>query len=215
MSAAVAALVGSTVACAPVMSHPPPEPTATEITAIMNRYVAYQRERLGYQFPPGWGEVRFFRFVRAADWVSVMSGCVAGLGVHGVTFYDDLTSSRDGGDDQYAAVQRRAIGACSLRYPLEGVRAYALTDSQLDYLYAYYRNVLAPCLRSSGYRVLLPSRQDFYSFGSRQFYVWNPYEDASLTSIGTADEGWPGDIASSTSNGALLVRKCPPKPPGM
>ena len=210
-----AAVLCCLTACAPAVAQPPPAPTEAEVTSIMNRYVAYQRDRLGLQFAPEWGEVRFYRFVSAADWVPVMTGCVAGLGVRGVTFYDDLTSSRDGGDDQYAALQRRAIGVCSLRYPLDGVRSYLMTNAQLDYLYSYYSNVLVPCLRSNGYRVLLPTRTEFTSFGSRQFYVWNPYEDASLMSIGSGDPGWPGERPPAAPDSELLVRKCPPRPPGM
>lgn len=199
-------------ACAPARAQPPPDPTAAEVTSMMNSYVAQQTEQLGFGFPKVWGAVSFERFVRDSDRPIVLDSCVRDLGVTGVRFSADATTTSADATPDEALLQRLAIQACALRYPALALRSYLMTNAQLNYMFDYYQNVLVPCLRSSGYLVSLPGREQFVNNGSREFYVWNPYDDGSLFAIGQRSPGIDLEEAPSTADGQLLIAKCPPRP---
>lgn len=110
------------------------------------------------------------------DWAPVIAGCMNDLGFPNVTAGDD--GSLQSGDfvTSQAEAYDLALFECNVMYPVDPKYSEPLTSEQVDALYAYYKDTLAPCLEDQGYHISpAPSLQTFqqtYDSGP-----WLPYAE--------------------------------------
>jgi hypothetical protein len=149
-------------------------------------------------------DVSFVRFVTPDAWSAVMKQCSDAAGARGITFVDGVAALTESVTDAERQTDSWAYAACSIEYPLVSVRSQLRTPQQLDYIYAYYRNSLVPCLRTSGVGVAgMPAPDQFRDGSDNGLTMWMPYDHLSSAPWLTA--------ASLVS----LREKCPPAPPGL
>jgi hypothetical protein len=127
-------------------------------------------------------DAEFVRIVTDEEWAPAIAGCMNELG------FPDVEAMDDGSvvSGEVSASQRQAYDfasyECNVRYPVDPKFSEPLTNEQIDNLYAYYKDTLAPCLEDQGYQISpAPSLQTF-----RQTYnsgPWLPYAEvvASVT----------------------------------
>ncbi|MEO8095115.1 MAG: hypothetical protein ABI632_09290 [Pseudolysinimonas sp.] len=91
-----------------------------------------------------------------------------------------------------------AYYTCVAEYPVDPLAKGYLSFDQLNYVYDYYLDRLAPCLRSLGYlQPAAPARADFL-VGSFNGKSWNPYAEVRV----------PAD----NPTWRLIDERCPPLP---
>lgn len=129
------------------------------------------------------------------EWGRAVAQCMADGGFSG-------TATADGGfetgaiEPAIAPSYYLALYVCEASHPVDPRFSRGLDRAQLRYLYAYYRDVLAPCLSEHGYQPdALPSDQSFAdTYASER---WSPYDGVRPASA----EEW-----------ADLQRACPQFP---
>jgi hypothetical protein len=104
--------------------------------------------------------------------------CLAHAGVDPEYIYGFGTYNTDPSGQTQAFI---AYYTCVAEHPVNPIAIGFLSDAQLGYMYDYYQQRLAPCLRSLGYDVPpAPGRQEFidatYNGGS-----WDPYQEVHPT----------------------------------
>lgn len=147
-----AAAVASIALLAGCASAPAPPPGLDP--AVVKTYIDEQDSLWWASMFPGepQPEVEAVEHVSSAEVAGKVNSCVLNASPPGVDItYEGSFSTDDPAAD--AALNRQWF-VCSLQYPLDlsnPAAAGFLSDAQLRYLYAYYRERLVPCLRSIGY----------------------------------------------------------------
>lgn len=112
------------------------------------------------------------RIISQNEWATVMAECMTEAGF-------PSTASEDGGlestfDASVAQSRALAMYVCKVSYPVDPRYSEAFNTSQLRYLYAYYRDVLVPCLDEHEIEsTAIPSEQTFVE--SYPSALWSPY----------------------------------------
>ena len=114
------------------------------------------------------------RIVSPDDWAGAITGCMNDGG------FPEVAARHDGGVDAGAvnAEQQEAYDltyfACTAQYPVDPKYSEPLTDAQVERLYRYYKDDLAPCLEDQGFTIsAAPSEQLF--FETYESEPWIPY----------------------------------------
>lgn len=127
-----------------------------------------------------------------------------------------VTCMNNAGFDEYVAVEggwtvgseqdgpseaeRLAEYICTQSFEIEGQYDDWFNDAEIDYLYAYYREFLVPCLAERGFSpIASPTENEF----ADNFASWHPY-----FSVGASRRG---ELFDDLDTFAL----CPPTPPGV
>ena len=91
-----------------------------------------------------------------------------------------------------------AYYTCVAEYPIDPRAIGYLSAAQLDYMYDYFTERLAPCLRSLGYHVDPAPPRSAFAGTSFNGSAWDPYDDVHPV---------PGKYSW-----ALIDEQCPPLP---
>lgn len=139
--------------------------------------------------------VPLVRLVSQQEWAQVLVDCMAETGFSGMAVEDG--SFQTGIVPADMAEQYNAqLYVCKAQYPLDPKYSAPLSAEQVAYVYAYFRDVLGPCLVEEGYSPAeLPSLQSFteaWSSGG-----WSPYSTVQPPT----EQAW-----------LSLQKDCPPLP---
>ena len=193
----VGALAAMLAACsaprtsAPETTDPGSSPQSPEDYAwsrVTNQYPDAQRP-----------EVDVVRVVTPSEWAPAVVACLAEDGFEAEALADGGIRSEVTGEqgEAYAI----AYYTCTIRYPIDPKYLQPLNDDQLAVLYAYTRDVLAPCLESFG--LVVPDAPTLEVFvENKGVAAWNVYADVP-TKV-TSDEMWQE-----------ISAKCPQYPPDL
>ena len=94
-----------------------------------------------------------------------------------------------------------AYYTCAAQYPVDPIARGFLSTDQLGFMYDYYAQRLAPCLRSLGFTVPEPPQRGRFIAASFNGDSWNPYDGVTL--------------ARSSPVWRLIDERCPPLPAGV
>jgi hypothetical protein len=195
-SVAVGVVVAGLLAgCAGVPA--PPGPSAGQLHSLVSR-----AEGLGSNGYSDFG-VSVVRYISAREWQGVMTSCIRTNGITNVDF-EQLTPgpySYPAAPQGNAALER-ALGACSLEYPLASLRSSLRTARQWNYEYTYLVNEFVPCLRGVGALVGgLPTRAGYVAAATQSSGVPSAYRYVTRR---------PSAVPQS-----VLEARCPATAPGL
>lgn len=148
-------LAGCTVAA------PPPALTAAEIDELRQRRADFRWEQTGLDEslrPP----LPRVTALAPADYFDAVEKCLSNAGFDANVEPAGPTS----------AEHKIAVFVCESSFEYEGEWQNWFSDAQLDYLYAYYRDFLVPCLEQHGYSVANAPTAGQFRAGSGG---WHPY----------------------------------------
>lgn len=172
---AVAVLMASTVlltGCAAAADIPPGISRA-EAEALVDS----QLDSLwaGLQLPEGTvqPEVERVAWTTTDTWSSAQVGCLLGEGVAAREVSGGFAI--DGPDTTATVISQ---WECLARYPVDPRGVGYLSDAQVLYMYDYFVDRLAPCLRLLGYDVGAPPPREEYLGSVREGVFWSPYTEA-------------------------------------
>lgn len=181
---AVVGLLLAGCASAPAV---PAGPTYSQRIEIINRI---NDEAWSQMFPPDSGarkpQVDVVASVSPTDLPRTIVDCLQKSGITATLTVDgNIVITHP---DAWPHVADFANYVCTMQYPVDASSAGFLSDAQVGYLYDYFADRLAPCLRLLGYDVgAAPDRQYFvehYDLGAH----WSPYRSAT-PAIAEADWG--------------------------
>lgn len=150
----------------------PPGPTADEVRAIQDQQNGQWWDAMFPDVPPP--HIQVVAEVSGDEWQQSQIDCLKSMGL-------DVAAS--GGGISYSAGPNQSDGdvnyasyVCTLEYPVAAAGSYYLSAAQIEYMYDFYANRLAPCMRLLGYVVSEPPSRtvfvdSFYTGGS----AWTPY----------------------------------------
>jgi hypothetical protein len=177
-------------------SHPIRTYTETELADQVETLQGYQRDAILTQFPDAvLPEVEFVRFVTWDEFPDVIQSCLANQGWQMTTSPDGTISF--GYEDSETAAFWVADYVCEARYPVDPRLSLPLNLDQQGYLYAYYIQVLKPCLELFGYAPPSPAPTLAEYLDTYESVSWNPYGIAT------------------TSDWETMSRNCPAEPAGL
>jgi hypothetical protein len=134
------------------------------------------------------------------SWPDAMVGCMHDAGFADVTVGDDQSIQSGSIPTAQSQDYDVAMYACGVMFPLDPKYSEPLTNRQVDLLYRYYKDSLAPCLEKQGYTIsAAPSLQVFEQ--SYQSGPWLPYAQV-------ADSVTPEQLTA-------LKKICPELPPDL
>lgn len=177
---------------------PPAGPTEAEIREqLANRQADYWETIAPGESMPVIEPVRYVADY-TEQWAEVR-GCVADLELDGLETdpaqdHWIITSE----DPEFLRTFDRAQWECTAKYPVDPAspdQAFALTQAQAAWLWAYYTSRLIPCFEAGGFTVSQIPTRDEYLAGQ----WWSPYFALSQSPID------PRDFA-------MLDAACPPPP---
>lgn len=191
---AAAALV--VLALAGCSSHPIRTYTQIELSGELEARQGYARDALLQQYPNAvLPHVKVVRFISWDDWSTVIPACLANSGWKG----GDLTfmEAQNNVDQSERGAFQVAVYVCEAQYPVDPRYSLPLNRDQQAYLYAYFVQVLKPCLEQFGYAPpgLAPTLAEFLD--RYDLDPWNPY----------------GAVASG--DWETMSRNCPAEPAGL
>lgn len=157
IAAAIAALL---CGCAQAPGALPERATAEEMEAI-------SKERLSWIFQTHRDlerpEAHFERFIEEHERAEVLQGCFDESGGT-ITVAEYGNFSFSGQTQEETEVELATMYTCLVRYPEKWWSEAALSERERAFLYDYSAAVVAPCVRSAGYRVApLPQRDAYLS----------------------------------------------------
>lgn len=169
-------------------------------------YLEILQRASGVENPP---ETQIMRVVAPEEQPGVWQACMteAGYAVS-VTFDGGLTPPQDLPDDQWDGYDL-ADYTCHAQYPVDQTMYRTFGEEQIEATYAYYVDVLTPCLEERGFTVSEPAtweafRSSWTSDGQGGFHA----SDASWFPYDSVDAG-----AISVEELESLNQACPQAPP--
>lgn len=181
------ALVASVAVLAGCTHTPPPKPTTdAAYSAFMDQQNGlWWRSMFPNEDPP---VVTVVKFIDPFDSGSLVTDCILAENIPGVDLLDgtlEFTESDQATNDLF----RRTQYVCHLQYPYMTAAVSDLgimSTDELEYLYSYFTQRLAPCLEFMGYRVSAAPSHDSFLY-SAPYIAWSPYE-AMTPKVTTAEE---------------------------
>jgi hypothetical protein len=175
-------------------SHPIRVYSQAELAGELEAHLGYAREALLQQYPNAvLPHVKVVRFISGDEWSRVIPACLANSGWP-VTISSDGWSSTSLDASEKGAFEV-ANYVCEAQYPLDPRYSIPLNRDQQAYLYAYYVQVLKPCLELHGYAPPgpAPTLAEFlngYDQGS-----WDPYGVVNTYDWATVSAACPSEPA--------------------
>ncbi|CAN5262622.1 hypothetical protein BH11ACT4_BH11ACT4_13900 [soil metagenome] len=185
-AAAFGALCLALSACAPTAGIVPPGPGAAELDAAVTRDVDLRWQSLMLPDSVDRPSVPVVELATTKNWSYLQLSCYQAAGLNARDVSGDFTvDGFPAGDPRaqlpYAA--SLAIYTCQAQYPMDPRQVGYLTDSQVLYMYDYFRARLAPCLELHGYAVPAPPQRSAYLASVRSGHFWDPYLGADSQPI--------------------------------
>ncbi|MEZ3162125.1 hypothetical protein AB1K54_16545 [Microbacterium sp. BWT-B31] len=131
-------------------------------------------------------DVTTVRMVARTEWAQTILACMTDAGYSGRAVEDG--SFQTGSIDPTIAPQYYTqLFVCKAEYPIDPRYLAPFNVEQIEYLYAYFRDQLAPCLEEHGYTPSkLPSFRTFSDGWTDESARWTPYADV----IPTSESAW-------------------------
>jgi hypothetical protein len=181
---------------------PPPGLTDDQLDALTQRDLDGRWDALRMPIPKP--EVQRVQYTTSDNWSMTQVACLIdqGLDAHEVSggfAVDGFQPGNAAASDPYAISV--AMWTCLAEYPRDVRSSGYLSDAQVLYMYDYFADRLAPCLRLLGYHPAPAPDRAGYVADVRSGLYWSPYY---------ADPLHP--IVSEVADWDRIDLQCPPLP---
>jgi hypothetical protein len=181
-----------------------PEPVPPGLTDAQADAVAAQTQADLWAASSYRGDVPFpnitpLKLVGTESWASIQVTCLLAAGLPAREVSGGYAVDGDGplSRDDSALAQ----ATCLAQYPVDPRENGYLSDAQGLYMYDYFTERLAPCLRLLGFDSgIAPDRYQYLGL-LRAGIIWTPYNDTNAAPIRATTEQW-----------AAINARCPPLP---
>ncbi len=143
---------------------------------------------------------KFVKLTTPDSWADATVGCMHDAGFTDVTVGDDESIQSGSIPTAQSKNYDVALYACGVMFPLDPKYSEPLTNRQVDLVYKYYKNSLAPCLVKQGYPISAPPSLQVFE-QSYESGPWLPYAEV-------VNNVTPAQLTA-------LKKVCPELPPGL
>ena len=176
----------------------PPGASDAEAREVATQYVADYWKFLPHPQRRELPDIDIVAFTTTSSWASTQVSCLTAAGLPAREVNGGFAVDGNGALSPDESVDAQLT--CMAQYPVDPRTRGYLSAEQLLYVYDYFVQRLAPCLRGLGYHVLPPPDRLAYVGTVRTGFSWSPYR---------LDRGL---LKATASRWELINAKCPPLP---